>query len=187
MVDYDLLVGDTLAPFYEDDCPDIVVNTETITYADGLERRVLFISNVFDTSGDYSTSSYIEGIGSTRYAWTWENINCIIDASETPTNCVSVNGTLIYDNPDYPGCFFTPTHELPATAWSIFPNPTNDRLMIQSSERTKRVALYDLWGRQVMQIEHTTTLDFSELAAGAYVLRAWMGEYAPVQRMVVKQ
>ena len=189
LIDFNLELGDTLAPFYEYDCPTVVTDIRTVTYMDGLPRKLLEFSGAINGNSNetYPLFNWVEGIGNSVHIFSGELYICLIDGSVTPTNCISRNGELIYDNPDLDGCFLTDTRELPATAWSIFPNPTNDQLTIQSSERTKRVALYDLWGRQVMQIENTTTLDLSELAAGAYVLRAWMGEYAPVQRMVMKQ
>ena len=189
LIDLAMGIGDTLPPLHDDyDCPVVVTDVRTVIYDDGIPRKLLEFST--DYAGDgllYRAYDWVEGVGNSLYAFNTNIYNCIIDGVVTPVNCVSRDGALVYDNPAYLGCFYTPTYELPDRAWYVYPNPTPGPLTIQSFERIKRAVLYSLQGRPLVQAENTGEVDLSGLAAGTYLLRVWIGDYPPVRRVVIKQ
>ena len=188
-IDYTLSVGDTLPAWNDWDCPATVSEVGTVILMDGIERRKLTFVSGHGSGQNYEVYAWIEGIGNTRYALNTgeEALNCIVDGIATPPNCVRRNGELIYDNPDLPGCFYTDTEQLPDQRWSLSPNPTSDRIALRTDLPVHRIEVYDLHGRLVSSTRQSAEIDLQALPAGPYVLRAWLGEYAPVQRLVVKQ
>lgn len=56
--------------------------------------------------------------------------------------------------------------------WSIYPNPTSDKLSISIGKRLEQVAIYDLSGRCLIQTSGSDELDVSALSAGVYMLQA---------------
>lgn len=57
----------------------------------------------------------------------------------------------------------------------VFPNPANDQLNIQSSEKIKRLSMMDMLGQTVLEKQvysgNTTTLPLPKMTAGMYLLR----------------
>src|SRR5690606_3043915 len=58
------------------------------------------------------------------------------------------------------------------SALAIYPNPTSDVLNISFKDSTvNQVAIYSLTGTKVMEMEGTSNLNISQLAAGTYLVR----------------
>ena len=57
------------------------------------------------------------------------------------------------------------------SSFSIYPNPTIERLTISITEELCNVAIYNLSGQKVLQTEQTE-VDVSGLPDGMYILRA---------------
>ena len=69
---------------------------------------------------------------------------------------------------------------------AVYPNPTTDRLNIETDEEMLRIDVYDYTGRCVAVYENQTKIDLSRLAAGLYTLRVTLPDRIEVHR-VVKQ
>ncbi len=55
---------------------------------------------------------------------------------------------------------------------SIYPNPVQDKLFIDSSENFKEIAVFDIYGKKVLNVDfQTKSLDVSGLSKGIYILK----------------
>ena len=78
--------------------------------------------------------------------------------------------------------------------FSIYPNPSNGRFNISvSTTEDANVKLFDIRGRNVYSQIHTnnsdvfsTTLDFSSLASGVYMLDIESGSKRAVKKIVIQ-
>ncbi len=80
---------------------------------------------------------------------------------------------------------FTPS-EVP---FQVYPNPASEQLIVQGSEEYA-VALYDMSGRKVMQLNHLkgkASLDISHLHSGVYVINISDGDHPQMQQRIVIQ
>jgi|TARA_B110000908_G_scaffold82231_1_gene98498 surface protein len=53
---------------------------------------------------------------------------------------------------------------------TIFPNPTNDFLMINGIENSVNISIYNLLGAEVIAKSNTDKIDVSELSKGVYII-----------------
>ncbi len=53
---------------------------------------------------------------------------------------------------------------------TIFPNPTNDFLMIDGIENSVNISIYNLLGAEVIAESYTDKIDVSELSKGVYII-----------------
>ena len=190
LIDFNMTVGDTLPPLVEGDCPAVVTKVDTIIYEDGIERKQIELSLVpYWNDGQLQrTYTWVEGMGNTRYAFgSYYYVNCIIDGTDTPYNCVTRDGVVLYNNPTYPGCFYTATEAPDRPVWSVAPNPTTDLLRLITDRVPTRLELYDINGRRLGQWSHTTRLSLADRAPGVYLLRVWLDATTVVQTRVVRQ
>ena len=54
---------------------------------------------------------------------------------------------------------------------SIFPNPTKDKLYIQSSAKIENIQIYDVYGRMLKDIQNSQSVNISDLSQGFYFLK----------------
>ena len=189
LIDFTMGIGDTLPPLHDEyDCPVVVTDVRTVVYDDGIPRKLLEFSAGYTGSGQlYRAYDWVEGIGNSLYALNTNIYNCIVDGVVTPVNCVSRDGVLLYDNPNVDGCFYTAAKPLPDAAWSLSPNPTARRLTLQVAEPVHQLSIYSMQGQLLLQQQGGANIDLQSLPAGTYLLRARIGDYAPVQQLIVKQ
>ena len=70
-----------------------------------------------------------------------------------------------------------------APQFSVFPNPTSDRITIRTEQEMQRIDVIDMMGRRV----HTTThssVDLSPFPRGIYLIRCISAGGANVQRII---
>ena len=53
---------------------------------------------------------------------------------------------------------------------TVFPNPTNDFLMIDGIENSVNISIYNLLGAEVIAESYTDKIDVSELSKGVYII-----------------
>ena len=83
----------------------------------------------------------------------------------------------------------TPIRErdLPEVAVAIYPNPTSDRLRVESAAAVTHLRLYDLTGRLVRQWAGNPEMRLSALPSGSYVLRIVTTSGSATRRIVLRQ
>ena len=73
-----------------------------------------------------------------------------------------------------------------ATA-TVYPNPFNNSLHIESTTAFKTMELYDVLGKQIISKNFENQLDTSKLAKGMYLLRLITQEGEVLVKKVVKE
>ncbi len=63
------------------------------------------------------------------------------------------------------------TPNIDSSTISIYPNPTKDRLYIQSDYGVNDIKIYDITGRFIKKHEHTSEVDMTTLNKGIYLLK----------------
>ncbi len=71
---------------------------------------------------------------------------------------------------------------------SVFPNPTNDLVSVMVSRgNPKTITVYDLSGKQLMEVFNTTEINLSELSSGVYLLNVITDSGELFTNRVIKQ
>lgn len=65
------------------------------------------------------------------------------------------------------------TDEVSRIAFSVFPNPANNFLNINASQKIDQVKIYSLQGRLLIESSEPT-LEISNLSSGTYLVKAWI-------------
>ena len=77
-----------------------------------------------------------------------------------------------------------------STFAAVYPNPVEDFMYVESSEGLKKVELFDLTGKTVLQLSDVaagkTTLNVASLAKGSYLLRLTDGKYKTENHKIIK-
>jgi hypothetical protein len=72
---------------------------------------------------------------------------------------------------------------LDPAAFSIYPNPVSDRLIIKGERDIEYISIYDIAGRQVMLVDAQNYVETGHLDAGSYVVKIktddgiWSGKF----------
>ena len=183
LYDYDLEEGD----FFNDDDehPMQVIEVSTVVDNQGVERKKLTFSFI---GLEDETEYWIEGVGSNKGFVNAGNYTPTEDGAIFHLLCYHVDNAVIYVNPTYDTCDIDAIEEDGAESnLSLYPNPAcghvkvmnNDHLTITSIE------VIDLFGRSLMRVENSDTVDVSKLANGQYFLRINAVEGAVVRKLSV--
>jgi len=93
-------------------------------------------------------------------------------------------GNPIELNPDLTACNNLSTIEFSNTVVTIYPNPTKDKIFINSQAIITKVEVYNVLGSKVDET-NTNTIDLSKKTNGIYFLRI-QSEYGVVSKKVIK-
>jgi hypothetical protein len=66
----------------------------------------------------------------------------------------------------------------------IYPNPVKDIVHIQSSATIEQVAIYDMSGRMLRQVQMTNDIPVQDLARGVYVIKIETKKGIEVRKIV---
>ena len=173
-----------------------VTSTGCITLNDGVWFTLVGDGNKIDVK--VTPTGWNAAIG--VYTGSCSSFTCVEDSNIGGTGLIemasfnSVNGTTYYINVAFPsgtvdgaeGQFaldVTSTilsiDEIIAKGFSYYPNPVNGVLKMSASEPIKQISLYSILGKEIKRIEQSdlnAELDFSNLPAGAYYVRATVGD-----------
>lgn len=99
-----------------------------------------------------------------------------LNAANNYESCMYVDYVKVYQQgvagEEYSGPKLTATSQVIANnAFKIYPNPATDRLMIQSPGAISRVVIFDLGGKELLNIQNTNSVDISSLPHGNYVIQ----------------
>ena len=102
---------------------------------------------------------------------------------------LTFQGQAVTDHPDlfsYAGCTMSTSNFESATA-TVFPNPFNNSLHIESTTAFKTMELYDVLGKQIISKSFENQLDTTKLAQGMYLLRLITQDGEVLVKKVVKE
>jgi hypothetical protein len=68
----------------------------------------------------------------------------------------------------------------------VYPNPTNDKLYIDSPVEAEQVQVTNLLGEVLLTVENSKQLSVAQLPAGVYMLNL-IGDYGTLTKRFVKQ
>jgi hypothetical protein len=120
------------------------------------------------------------------------NTCCIVPTVEGE-NCFTVAAVCIVgeSNPSAPSCVVGVTeYELPATI-RIFPNPANDKVVVESDMPFSRVEICNLLGQTIHADGFNASVNHTELALpysnGIYLVKVWSGNQCSVSKLVIQK
>lgn len=182
--DFTLDVGDTinLDHCYSSSAEQeqlTVISIETVTLANGSERRIWTLEYSDNQSGFYlTTEEWIEGIGNVQQGW----------RHPTAQTCIDIGHWLrcYYENDEWvesfefiaPGttcCNIVSVLEQGKMEYTLYPNPATEELTIQSFLIVASVEISDTTGRIVCTTQPNTTsvkVNIESLSTGCYFVVA---------------
>ncbi len=156
--DFDVNIGDTInfynpfKPYYLYDSL-ILVDSIYQVNIDGTLRNAIDIV----VSGDpfsYARETWIEGIGNTLGILEGGYILAGIVGYDFRLLCFYENGTLLYQNPLYPYCYYpTNTNDYldnkTKKEFIIYPNPAYNKIYVECDTKLENIYLeiYNIWGQ----------------------------------------
>ena len=73
-----------------------------------------------------------------------------------------------------------------ANKFSVYPNPTSDRISVQTNENISKVEIYNTLGQTVFQEKNNfTNMNVSELRSGMYFMKIFSGERSTTKKIIV--
>jgi hypothetical protein len=93
-------------------------------------------------------------------------------------------GNPIESNPDLTSCTNLSLADFDQLNVSLYPNPTNAKIKINSNHTIDKVEVYNVLGRKVDET-NTKTIDFSEHSSGIYFLKIYSNTYI-ISKKVIK-
>jgi beta-glucanase (GH16 family) len=70
-----------------------------------------------------------------------------------------------------PALVGTDVKEVKQDQFTIYPNPANDHITIETNNQPTRVVFINMAGQEVMGVSNTTSIDTSSLPAGNYLVK----------------
>ena len=83
----------------------------------------------------------------------------------------SANDTMYFDNV-FGDAAYLGDDEISRNTTTVFPNPTNGIVTVNSDSRIDLIALYSIEGKLLVQAKNSTTLDMTSFKSGVYILRS---------------
>ncbi|MCT2563657.1 T9SS type A sorting domain-containing protein [Chryseobacterium herbae] len=86
-----------------------------------------------------------------------------------------------------PGALSTSDLTINKTDISIYPNPSSDRITLQSEEDIKKVSITSLDGKSVLKTGNMKNIDISKLPKGVYILQGELKNGRIVSKKIIKK
>ena len=126
------------------------------------------------TQGDNPSNFANTTFRALKYA---SNYAAFTERDLTPGNPIELN-------PDLTACNNLSTLEFSDTVVTLYPNPTKDKIFINSQAIISKVEIYNVFGSKIDET-NTNTIDLSKKTNGIYFLRI-QSEYGVVSKKVIK-
>ncbi|WP_452220870.1 T9SS type A sorting domain-containing protein [Lacinutrix salivirga] len=78
------------------------------------------------------------------------------------------------------------TEQVLAASISVYPNPTIDSISIKATVKIDSAMLFDITGKEILNVSQPTTLSLANLASGVYLLKLYTENTTVVKRIVKK-
>lgn len=127
-------------------------------------------------------TTYIEGVGFDG----WGGFEWRVDLS-----CFGVDGTLTHGDSINSQCITAEIYESSGLVVDIYPNPSSDRINIQSNGNLTDVTIVDMLGNVVFNMHSLPTsnysIDVSEFSNGLYHLQISDGRFVKSEKIVIQR
>lgn len=126
------------------------------------------VANVTETSYLDENLDY-----NTEYCYTVRAVNGELESEKSNEACAKTLGEDIVEL---------------ASSFSIYPNPANDRLYVETKTNVKEIAIYDIYGRQqtINKLSSDNSINIADLNAGIYFVKILTENGESVKRFVKK-
>jgi hypothetical protein len=159
-----------------------------ITLSDNINRKIIVLGGL----NNFFFDVWIEGIGS--ILGVMESGSYSSYFAPRVLLCYSNNNNTIYYNPQFSSCVF---HSLNISEFTknilIYPNPTNDYVIIENSNKNNsqiNFELFDIYGARLLQAncsDNTSRIDLNGLKSGIYLIRLINVPFnAPSYKLIIK-
>ena len=162
--------------------PDLEAPAAPVVEARLENDQAVLTWNAVEGATYYSVYYNDELLGSTQY------LEARIPLPEPGEYCFIVAaGNLAGESNSEPVCvtYGEGIDEL-TSVLNIYPNPVNDRLVIETEATMEEICIYDAFGRLMTKVNETTTIDVSEYNAGVYIMKVRTDNGEIVKRFVKK-
>ncbi|MEQ8910425.1 MAG: T9SS type A sorting domain-containing protein [Vicingaceae bacterium] len=186
LYNFDLAVGDTLADTYvfsaaRQAYPYHVVDSIGIQNVAGSNRKVFYLNTVFGTQSSYTL---YEGIG-------FDSTINLIAASNTSIEyerlCYKDQNGKVPANANCNLITSLDQHTSKQAEFAVSPNPTNGRLKIETTEPLNSIAIYNLQGQRVMEVNPRQRQFELPEERGLYFILMTTKEGEVISKKVVKR
>ena len=147
-------------------------------------RKKFWLSN---TSLQYG-ETWIEGIGSEKGLLF--SGSALLVGGYYNLLCVSDEGALIYQNPDYESCdFVNAVQNQNIPNFEVYPNPATDFLRINSpnNQKLKNISIVNILGQKIQDFGvETQSLDISGISPGLYFIKIKYAAGEWVEKIVIE-
>ncbi len=202
-VNKDIAAGDTFAFYVTTASPQVLQAASPTT---GPQQSVYKSDGIIDfaqgTANNFSFDVFIPRVLNVRiyyttkagvsYLWSTGDTGSTVIFSPPQTGIYSVQ---VYDTS---GCRAADSvlitvincgngiNETAADAWSMVPNPTTGRVILQGAENMRSVTVYDTKGEKVLGMEgYCREIDLSDLSDGVYLVSVVMDKGTVSRRVVL--
>lgn len=188
LYDFNLIENDTFKidiNHYE--CELIVHEVDSIQLLNGEMRKRIRLLRSDDPNPNqpwYGYKDWVQGIGSTTSLHRYYE-SCFTDYP-LDLLCYFENEALKYSNPNNQGCYLTPVSNLKIKeSISIFPNPAQDEIYIDSNDKIKDVKIIDVGGKTLISA-NKKTISVSTLNTGIYVVQIHTQAGIHVRKLIIE-
>ena len=98
-------------------------------------------------------------------------------------NCGAKNNVLVKSN--WVQSVITGVENFKNLNFSVFPNPANEKIEIQTSETEFEIELINIFGQVLLKEKNTREINVSEFSSGTYILRITGENFSGQQKVIV--
>lgn len=166
------------------DCSAVPANVNAVTISGG---RATVCWNAVPAAQSYTI--YRNGEVVAEYI---PNTCCTVPTVEGE-NCFTVAGVCIVgeSSPSAPSCVVGVHEYESSVAVRIFPNPANDKVVVESDSPFTRVEVCNLLGQTIHADSFNTSVNRTEMAlpysTGIYLVKVWCGNQCSVSKLVIQK
>jgi hypothetical protein len=164
---FNVQVGDTIARFPSQPLFDLIVKKiDTVVFEDMKPRKRIHLLCELENNRTYY---WIEGMGGND-AFLNSDICTIFDSPILGLRCFYENGAKVYQDAMVQDCLISKIEGIENTEKiKIFPNPTLNKIFIQSNFEIKQICIYSQIGKLMVKKEiELEEIDISDLPSGIY-------------------
>ncbi len=148
-----------------------MVEFDSIQLENGeMARRTKLRCSIDEDAEDYGYYYWIEGVGDTKGLLAIGEA-CIEGRASHLLCAYDGDGNMIWDNPDFAGCWVTVSTEDELSDLSVItPNPTTGLINIKGYRGYDKIIIHSMIGQVVMEEDSRLELDISSLNSGSYII-----------------
>lgn len=191
LYDFSLQLSDTFILKYTEHHPPHFIQTfivdkiDTVTLVNGSKRNLFTLMSM-----NGCKMKWIEGIGTEHVGFMNFNQFCVLDGTPGILLCNKHEDSLVYQNPQEDNCFIvrTATESPEIMDLKLYPNPTKDKIFIETDYNIISVEIYNLIGQLIIFKEDCRNpIDVSYLPPGTYFISFYILNHKSLRMKFIKQ